>query len=63
MTRRRGSRLLEAGLLVGALLSIFGIASLVPLPWALPVLAVLIAVELTFYRHLGAERGEGPETY
>ncbi len=63
MTRRRGRGLLEAGLLVGALLSIFGVASLVPLPWALAVLAVLIAVELAFYRHLGAERGDGRETH
>ena len=62
MTRRRGSGLLEAGLLVGALLSIFGVASLVPLPWALPVLAVLVALEMAFYRRLTADRDDGPGT-
>ena len=58
MTRRRGSGALDAGLLVGALTSIFGVVSLVPLPWSLPALVALFIVELAFYRRLRAERGE-----
>lgn len=58
MTRRRGSGALDAGLLVGALISIFGVTSVIPLPWSLPALVALFIVELAFYRRLRAERGE-----
>ncbi len=58
MTRRRGRAVLDAALLVGALVSIFGVVSLISLPWSLPVLAVLTIVEMAFYRRLRAERGE-----
>lgn len=55
---RHGGDLLAGLLLVGALLSLWGVAVLVPLPWSILVAVLLITAELAFYRRLRAERDE-----
>lgn len=49
---------LEGLLFVGALLSLAGVAVLVPLPWSALVAVALLVAELAFYRRLRAERDE-----
>ena len=55
---RARAGVLDGLLLVGALVSLTGIALLLPLPWSVFVGAALLAAELWFYRRLQAERGE-----
>lgn len=52
-------RILAVALIGGALVSLAGVACLVPLPWSVLVAVLLVAGELAFYRRLQAERGEG----
>lgn len=51
-------RILAVALIGGALVSLAGVAILVPLPWSVLVAVLLVAGELAFYRRLLAERGE-----
>lgn len=58
MNRRLGGGLLDGLLLVGALVSLSGVALLIPLPWSILVAVLLVTAELLFYRRLRADHGE-----